>query len=81
MSLCPPCPALEAQIHIKSFTKGLWLPEGEKIGGSRREGETPELEMPISGSGKQNEGCSHSHKRPQKSLLGRGHWLKGQGES
>lgn len=36
---------MKAQIHTKSFTKGLWLPEGE-INEERRRGETPELEMP-----------------------------------
>lgn len=40
-----PCLALGAQIHTKSFTKGLWLTEGE-INGWRGRGEPPELEMP-----------------------------------
>ena len=36
---------MKAQSHTKSFTKGLWLPEGE-INEERRRGETLELEMP-----------------------------------
>lgn len=57
MSLC----RLGSQIHTKTFTKGLWLSEGE-INGEGREGtrETPELEMPLCGYGKQDGGCSHS---------------------
>jgi hypothetical protein len=47
VSLCPSA-GLGAQIHTKTFTKGLWLSEWE-INGEGREGtrETPELEMPL----------------------------------
>lgn len=60
MFLCPST-GLGAQSHTKTFTKGLWLSEGE-INGEGREGtrETPELEILLCGYGKQDGGCSHS---------------------
>lgn len=72
MSLCPST-GLGAQSHTKTFTKGLWLSEGE-INGEGREGtrETPELEMLLCGYGKQGGGCSHSPKHQLQNSVGGG---------
>ena len=76
MSLCPPhtphpCPALRAQIHTKSFTKGFWLPERE-INEERRTGQTLELEMPGQWVWEARWGLFSQPRRPLRSTEGRG---------